>query len=314
MSTTSRERARRLVLVAHRSLNDHADFERIAAQIRREAPDVHPSVVTDSDHNLLRVRLALTRRPTLVYSSAPLRRFRPLLAAVLQGSEQSKVDELRALERAGVPVPRWKLVSRDETPDVSGFGPYVVMKPDGAGRGADVRIVRRERVGWLEPRTQMAATTQRWIAQEFVYTGAWPVSHRVLSLCGTPLYAYRAEADRSKQPIRHAEDFGSGGRNIVASHIGCSFALCDDPDLLELASRAHRAFDGIPLLGVDILRDAITRKLSVLEVNSSGKVWGFSSERGRAMQERLGARYETQFDGLSRAARVLADETRRRAR
>jgi hypothetical protein len=177
-----------------------------------------------------------------------------------------------------------------------------------------VRIVRRERVRWLEPITKMAANTQRWIAQEFVYTGAWPVSHRVLSLCGTPLYAFRAEADRSRQPIRHAEDFGNGGRNIVASHIGCSLSLCHDADVLELASRAHSAFDGIPLLGVDILRDAVTGALSVIEVNSSGKVWGFSSERGRAMQERLGARYETQFDGLSRAARVLVEETRRRAR
>jgi len=302
------------VLVSHRSLNDRADFERIATQIRRQAPDVQPAVVRDRDNDLLRLRLALSRRPTLVFSSASLRRFRPPRGAVLQGSKQSKVDELQALERAGIPVPRWKLVVRGESPDVSDFGPYVVMKPDGAGRGADVRIVRRERVRWLEPITKMAADTQRWIAQEFVHTGAWPVSHRVLSLCGTPLYAFRAEADRARQPIRHASDFGSGGRNIVASHIGCSLSLCDDADVLELASRAHRAFDGIGLLGVDILRDAVSGKLYVLEVNSSGKVWGFSSQRGRAMQERLGARYETQFDGLSRAARVLAEETRRRAR
>lgn len=314
MSAASHARATRLLLVAHRRLNDRADFERIATQIRHEAPDVRPTVVSDRDHGLLRLRLALSRRPTLVYSSARLRRFRPTRGAVLQGSQQSKVDELRALERAGVRVPRWKLVVRGEAPDVSDFGPYVVMKPDGGGRGADVRIVRRERVRWLEPTTEIAAGTQRWIAQEFVYTGAWPVSHRVLSLCGTPLYALRAEADRGRQPIRHATDFGSGGRNIVASHIGCSLALCDDADVLELASRAHRAFDGIGLLGVDILRDAVTRELYVIEVNSSGLVWGFSSQRGRAMQELLGARYESQFDGLSRAARVLAEETRRRAR
>jgi hypothetical protein len=314
LSAASPARASRLILIAHRQLNDRADLERIAEQIRREAPDVHPIVVLDRKLRLLRLRLALSRRPTLVYSAPRLKRFRPPRGAILQGSQQSKVEELQALERGGVRVPRWTLVTRNEIPDVSGFGPYVVMKPDRGGRGADVRIVRRERVRWLEPITRMAARTERWIAQEFIYTGEWPVSHRVLSLCGTPLYAFRAEADHSRQPIRSATDFGSGGRNIVASHIGCSLSLCHDADVLELASRAHRAFEGIPLLGVDILRDAVTRELSVIEVNSSGLVWGFSSERGRAMQERLGVRYETQFDGLSRAARVLAEETRRRAR
>ena len=244
-----------------------------------------------------------------------MRRFRPLRGAVLQGSAQSKVEELEALERAGVPVPRWKALTRDATPDVSELGPYVVMKPDGAGRGADVRIVRSDRVRWLEPTTKLAADTRRWIVQEFIYTGAWPVSHRVLSLCGTALYAFRAEGDRGKAPLRSATDFASGGgRSIVASHIGCSFRFCDDPDVLELAERAHRAFEDIPLLGIDILRDAVSGKLYVVEVNSSGNVWTFSSERGLAVQERLGRPYESQFDAMARAARVLAEQTRRRAR
>lgn len=308
------QRASRLVLVAHRSLGDRADLERIAERIRREAPDVQPWVTSDRGQIPLRLRLALSRRPTLVYSASPLRRFRPWRGAVVQGSRMTKVDELRALEAAGIPVPRWKLVTRDEVPDVSDFGPYVVMKPDGAARGADVRIVRRDRVRFLDPITRMAARTQRWIVQEFVYTGAWPRSHRVLSLFGTPLYAFRAESDRKRPPIRDAEDFGGGGRNIVATHIGCSLAFCHDADVLELASRAHRAFDGIPLLGVDVLRDARSGELRVIEVNASGRCWGFSSERGRSMQERLGARYETQFDAFARAARVFAEQARRRAR
>jgi hypothetical protein len=308
-------RPRRLLLVTHRSMNDHGDFLRIAEQIRREAPDVRPLVLRDDHRPLLRARLALSPRPTLTYSSTPIRRFHPLRGAVLQGSQQTKVDELRALERAGVPVPRWKPLTRDAVPDVSDLGPYVVMKPEGAGRGADVRIVRADKVRWLEPITKMAAGTRRWIVQEFVHTGPWPVSQRVLSLCGTPLYAFRAEGDRSRAPLRHASDFSDGvGRNIVASHMGCSFRFCHDADVLELATRAHAAFPDVPLLGVDILRDAASGKLYVVEVNSSGKVWGFSSERGRSLQERLGSAYESQFDAMSRAARVLIAETRRRAR
>jgi hypothetical protein len=301
------------VLVSHRSLNDHGDLERIAASIRRDAPDVRVHVVRDKRHSLLRARLAF--RPTLVYSASALRHLRPLRGALLQGSLQSKVEEMQALERAGVPVPRWKLVTRDAPPpDVSDFGSYVVMKPDHGARGADVRIVRNDRVRFLDPLTRYAANTSRWIVQQYVHTGRWPVAQRVLTLCGTPLYAFRTTADSAKAPIRHAQDFADGGRSIVASHVGCSIEFCHDQDILALAQRASRVFPHIPLLGVDVLREADTGKLYVIEVNSSGRCWGFSSERGRGMQQRLGRRYESQFDGLARAARVLAEETRRRAK
>jgi hypothetical protein len=303
--------SRGLVLVTHGSLNDRADLERIAADIRRDAPDLRVAVVRDKAQPLRRARLAL--RPTLTYSSTPLRHFRPLRGAVLQGSHQSKVEELETLDRAGLPVPRWKLVTRESAPDVTEFGRYVVMKPERGARGADVRIVRSTRVRFLDPYTRFAADTQRWIVQEYVYTGPWPVSHRVLTLCGTPLYAFRATADRAREPIRHGQDFADGGRNIVASHIGCTLEFCYDPDILGLAEQVAKAFEGVPLLGVDILRDADTGQLWVMEVNAGGRVWGFSSDRGTAMQQHMGGRYESQFDGLARAARVLAEQTRRLA-
>jgi hypothetical protein len=168
-------------------------------------------------------------------------------------------------------------------------------------------------VRFLDPLTRMAAGTERWIAQQYVHTGPWPTAQRVLVLCGTPLYAIRTRADHARAPIRHAADFNEGGRNIVASAVGCSIEFCHDADILELAQRAAGAFPQIPLLGVDVLRDAASGALCVIEVNSSGRCWGFSSKRGRAMQERLGRRYESQFDGLARAARVLVEQTRRLA-
>jgi hypothetical protein len=306
-------RIRRLLLVSHREVNDRADLVRIGQHIERDAPDLRVEVVRDRPHRWLCARLAM--RPTLVYSAMPLKRLRPLRGALLQGVLQTKIAEMQALERAGIPVPRWRPVTREAPPpDVSEFGPYVVMKPDLGGRGADVRIVRSNKVRFLDPMTRAAAGTQRWIAQHYVHTGPWPTSQRVLTLCGAPLFAIRQRADTSRPPIRHAADFGGGGRSIVASHVGCSIEFCHDADILALAERAARAFPQIPLLGIDILRDADSGELYVIEVNSSGRCWGFSSKRGAAMQERLGRRYESQFDAFARAARVLAEETRRRAR
>ena len=304
---------RRLLLVSQRSLKDHADLVRIGRRIEREAPDLRVTVVRDDRHRWLCARLAL--RPTLVYSAMELKGLRPLRGAVLQGSARTKVEEMERLERAGLPVPRWRPVTRESAPpDVSGFGPYVVMKPESGKRGADVRIVRSEKVRFLEPHTRVAAGTQRWIVQQYVHTGPWPTSQRVVTLCGVPLYVTRSRADRSREPIRDATDFGKGGRSIVASHVGCTLEFCYDADILALAERTARAFPEIPLLGIDILRDAESGALHVIEVNSSGQCWGFSSGLGNSMQERLGHRYESQFDAFARASRVLIEQARLLAR
>jgi glutathione synthase/RimK-type ligase-like ATP-grasp enzyme len=100
----------------------------------------------------------------------------------------------------------------------------------------------------------------------------------------------------------------------VASHVGCTLEFCYDADILALAERTARAFPEIPLLGIDILRDAESGALHVIEVNSSGQCWGFSSGLGNSMQGRLGQRYESQFDAFARAARVLIEQTRLLAR
>lgn len=301
------------MLVSQRGLHDHADLERIGRSIERDAADLRVEVVRDKSHRLHCARWVL--RPALVYSAMALRHLRPLRGAVLQGSHLTKIQEMERLERAGIPVPRWRPVTRESPPpDVTGFGPYVVMKPEDGKRGADVRIVRSEKVRFLDPRTRVAAPTQRWIAQQYVHTGPWPTSQRVVTLCGVPLYATRSRADHARKPIRDATDFGSGGKSIVASHVGCTIEFCYDADILALAERTACAFPEIPLLGIDILRDAESDALHVIEVNSSGQCWGFSSGLGNSMQERLGHRYESQFDAFARAARVLIEQTRRLAR
>lgn len=209
------------MLVSHRAVNDHADLERIARSIERDASDLRVSVLRDKPHWLRRARIAW--QPTLVYSAKALRRLRPLRGAVLQGSRQSKIEEMEQLERAGIPVPRWRPVTRAAPPpDVTDFGPYVVMKPDRGGCGADVRIVRSEKVRFLDPSTRRATRAQRWIAQQYVHTGSWPIAQRVLTLCGTPLYAIRTRADarvrRSDMPqISAAADAASSPATSAAA-------------------------------------------------------------------------------------------------
>ncbi len=245
--------------------------------------------------------------PTVTVSPAPLRRLRPRRGPVFQGQHVSKSTEYRALEAAGLPVPRWTRLLPNRTPNLEGFAPYVVTKPDFGAQGADVRIERREDVCWTPPRTarslNFGGPFNPRLAQEFIYTGPWPRSHRVVTLFGSALWADRTEASHARSPLRDRSAFH--GQSVVSSGRGCTFELDGDPEVVALGERAHAAFPRVPLLGLDILRDADTGELFVIEANSLGYTWHFSTPKGLAFQKQFGFDLNEQFDGRRKAARVL---------
>jgi glutathione synthase/RimK-type ligase-like ATP-grasp enzyme len=81
------------------------------------------------------------------------------------------------------------------------------------------------------------------------------------------------------------------------------------PDTLALAQRVQAAFPEVALLGVDIVRDFSSGQLYIIEVNSAGLCWHFSSEAGLRVQREFGLSLEAQFDGRRRAAKVLVENT-----
>ena len=312
--------SRNLILVASPLNAAEGDFEEIAEWVHAAAPDIDVTVMPDAPIDLPR-NLLLPDRPSLIFSPRPIAAFpfRRIRGAVYQGIRLRKAQEYTALEAIGTPLPRWCLITRDTEPDLRAFGPYVVVKPNNSGRGADVRIKLKGRVRWsdrITPFTQrVAGPAIEWIVQEFIYTGCWPISYRVTTLFGEALWAFRVEGSHDRRPLCSRYGFRGGatgsGMSIVSAGKRCIFALCDDPDIIALAQRAHAAFPHIPLLGVDIVRDADSGDLYVIEVNAVGYTWHFSSPRGIKIQREFGFRFEDQFDGRRKASRLLVDWTRR---
>jgi hypothetical protein len=304
---------RNLVLVARpRQPNMIADFRQIAAHCRDLASDVRPIPLLDSPRSILRAILHAAH-PTLVFAPQRLLFYHPLRGAVCSGRLLPKSEEYRRLEAEGIRVPPWKLLTRSHSPDLSALGRYVVTKPDYGGRGADVRIRRASRVRWKPPNTPVRfAARSGVIAQKFINTGRWPVSYRVSTLFGRTLYSFRVEASHHRRPLDRPDNFD--GISIAASHLGCSFWLNDDPEIIAFGEAAHHAFPEIPFLGIDILREESSGRLYVIEVNSAGDVWHFSSRTGKSIQQWAGINLASQYGGLQRAAEILVAETRARAR
>jgi hypothetical protein len=300
-------RARRvLLLVSNDTVNSPEDFEQWAHWI--EACDADLAVHVVSDVSGADSAANATDLPMLTVSPAPLKRLRPRRGPVFQGQHVAKSVEYRALEAIGVPVPRWIRLLPGETPDLASLGSYVVTKPEFGARGAEVRIERSADARWSPPRTQLAEAFggpfNPRLAQAFVYTGPWPHSYRVATLFGQALWSMRIEANHAREPLRSRADFH--GQSIVSSGQGCGFELSNDAAVIALAERASQALPRVPVLGVDILRDADSGELFVVELNSLGYSWHFSSPSGLRFQAEFGFSLESQFEGRRKAAGVLA--------
>ena len=307
------EPRRVLNLITNPVVNSEADFAELGLWIAEASTETAVFVLPDAAD--ADTHAQIPDLPTLTVSPAPVRRLRPRRGPLLQGQHVAKSVEYRALDAIGIPVPRWSRLLPGKPPALEGLGAYVVTKPDFGARGADVRLERREQARWTPPRTELAeqfgGPFNPRVAQQFVYTGAWPRSHRVATLFGRALFAFKVEADHARQPLPDRAAFN--GQSIVASGRGCTFELWDDPQIVSLAERAHAAFPNVPLLGVDILRDADSGELFVVELNSLGYTWHFSSS-WREPQAEFGRGLDAQFNGRRRAAAVLAKVCEERAR
>jgi glutathione synthase/RimK-type ligase-like ATP-grasp enzyme len=90
-------------------------------------------------------------------------------------------------------------------------------------------------------------------------------------------------------------------------------SVCNDPEIIALGERAHRAFPECPVLGVDIVRESQSGRLYVLEVNPHGAVWHLSSENSKTYDPQFIRELYAQFNALELAADLLIQKTRAEA-
>jgi hypothetical protein len=137
-----------------------------------------------------------------------------------------------------------------------------------------------------------------------------PVCYRVNTLFGKVLYSRRYEVRDDRPAWSGPDDMNFSGRSIVASSPNSKVEPNYEEDIIRFGERAHSAFPEIPLLGFDIVREVPSGNLFVLEANAIGYVWSFYTGN----QADYGFSTEKQFDGIRKAAYILAEKTQECAR
>ncbi len=300
--------------------SDHALTRRQIMQIAESIPRYDPSVrpIVVPHHKLPQLKLIpLWTQPTLSVSFFSLATRKLLPGRLLCGIRLHKHGEYARLDAAGIPVPRWTVVTPETKFDPDIWGPYIVEKPSAGRLGALVRIRKTTRMRFTPPESMPADHYGRdgpMIAQQFIYTGEWPTSYRVVTLFGDVLLCYRQVSRGGGYPLHGRWNFrDTGGISIVSNTKEMTIELTKDDDVIALAERAHReAIPDFPVLSFDIVRDCETGSLYVLECHAGGG-WLFSSDIGLGIQASNAVDFNAQYGVIEKAAAILAREAKHRA-
>ena len=307
------EPARNLVLVHSERLQDVSDYEAIRERMAERAPDVEVFIARNARANPVTRRWAVGR-PTLVFSPIAITGFRPERGRIVAGRAMPKIEEMRRLAAAGVRVPRFRLVEPETRLDEADWGPFTVLKPDVGRQGLGVTLSRTRDVRWVDPRSWPAGDPRRgrrMVAQVFVDTGTYPSIYRVMTVFGRAVYSTVSRSKRARPDLDPA-----GAEPIdmsIAATVERDLRMSYDMEVIRAAEAIYPAMPDIPVHGVDIIREAATGLLYVLEINPSGLTWHISSDLGRYRMRTYALDFPGQFGALDIIADALIEATRRLA-
>ena len=311
-------RYKRNLLILHtQDQQARSDWETVKATIEARAPDIEVRIDSNVSPSPGIERWQVSR-PSLVFSPFRLVAYRPPAGKVYAGREIGKIAEWRRFVEFNLPVPRTVRLVPELQLEPEIWGEYVVVKPVKGERGQGVRLMRRGDVA-----ERYAGLTEngrrRMLVQEFIDNvddENRPTHYRALTMFGEPLSLRAISWTDPRPPLAKiaADPIGAIASN--ADEIPGGDTIVNIPEVLALSRRVAAAFAEIPCLGQDIVRRAGTGELFILETNSGGATWHFSSAAHADYighnEEYFRARYD-QFGALGVVADQLIARTRAEA-
>lgn len=290
-----------------------SDFLTVKNIMVGRAPDIQVHVISAAPvpDSFWQVAAA---RPTLLFSPVALHSLDTRIRGTRMVSETvTKLEELARIAATGAPVPETHLITKTLRLDEAQWGPFTVIKPNLGMRGQGVSLVRTRDVRWIDtgrlPKSDPRHGDEL-LAQRFVDTGPCFICYRVFTVLGRPIYCMTSTA----LDERAALDAGAPeplDAPVAANGLRRKLELVNDREVIDLAMSVHAGLPHLPVMGLDIIREASTGRLFVLEYNSTGGVWHLSSDHGLGHQKDHALDYYAQFDALNTITNALIEATRK---
>ncbi|CEN56681.1 hypothetical protein [Candidatus Methylopumilus turicensis] len=302
---------KKAVIVVYREENAE-DFQQIARRVKRLDSSLGVAMVPEFLTSKM-VPPEFLQLPLLVIylCNPPETEF--AIAAKIAVKEMSKIEEYEHFKRNNLPcLPierfRWGM---ELDPKI--YGDWVVLKPEHIqSTGKDVNMVSTKLIPTLTIQNfpeEHLIRQDSYLVQNFIKCGETPTHFRVTVFLNEVLFSSRARSKLSYPKT----DSSLMLNTTVASNMreNRSTQLFQDEEINNFARMVANAFPQNPLLGIDILKDDLTGKLYVLEVNLGGNTWHFSSLIGEGYRFDLGGRNAMvrQYNAWDKAASALVRKT-----
>lgn len=305
MSTAERVN---LVLLFTPDMLDVEDYKKIALRVREEDSGIAVYIHEDRDPGEdLIARLA--RHRTFVFSPTQVKAFMVKRGRVYAGRPMHKSEQLLRLQLAGVPVPEWAMLDRGKRFDPEHWGEYVVVKPEISSGARGVEVFKTSQLNDNGARApQYARGQNNFLAQRLIYNTRFS-KIRIQILFDEILFARRF---RFPEPIRFDHDNAMHDYQQLFITENTNAEDFDSAEVFALAKRCIDTFDGVAMLGLDVLLDE-DDKPYFIEANPGGNTWHFSSALVGQKLRKRGRFLERQFGAFELAGSVLARRARKEA-
>lgn len=300
----------------------------IAREVVKSAPDITVHIVrpggTAADLPAWKWEL-----PALTVGLGRSSGFVPRRGPMLHNRPVKKLDQYHRFAACGIPSPYTERFVFGRSCCEQRFGSHAVLKPlplDLTSSMGNMMLCETRRLHLLRPDGFAPDHFLRRapaLVQRFIDTGTRPEYFRVLTLLGEPILWMRVKSAAEQADLSsgayHVEKAIIDPRSTYAAATEGFSELIEfvvPEDVSRFAREVCRAFPDIPLQACDIVREAATGTLHILEINAGGNTWDFSSKRVEAARERIGGRERlvSLFDPWPRAARALIAKVRQLAR
>jgi len=296
-----------LVLIPQVGMTGTADFIEIGKRIMKKRPKIGVFVYGADRYDQFKWRHKF--RPTLTVCMGHEPDIKVPRGTFLHGDQCDKVDEYHHLETAGIIVPKWTTLQPNTSYDPDEWGKYVIVKPAEGYRGKDVVFKKTTRLHYKPEKH----ADEKWIVQEFIYTGEHPTNYRATTLLGKTMWVTKSTNTHSGPPLTDPNQLT--GQSPVGNSAMGTTTLCQEQDVIEFADYiAQTAYPDVPVLGIDIIRCALTNKLYCCETNPFGYTWHYSSPSGKAIERQNNFSFKNDTNGFEIAVDTLIDATERLAK
>jgi hypothetical protein len=256
----------------------------------------------------------ISENPTLVFSPMPIKIKKLKRGKVIcPPNNISKWNEMEILHKKNIPSPKSMLVQKFEDIKSVDMGDEFIIKPLKGLQGRGVNLITRQNFkNWSEfDFITSKSNNGGIIVQQFLDTGENPYKYRAFTVLGKVIYCIRSEAVDvlARNTLSHSKygvPAADGAGDLMQF-------LADDEDVIDFAQFTYNELGISPVMGIDIIRDKLTNKLYVNELNPCGWTWNLSSEYGLKRQRRFGTPYYSQFNALNIIMEQLIKEVRQSA-